>query len=169
MIRLLLAFIAGLVVLPVGALLYLWSGHAPVATNVAPLPFERQITALAMNARVSREAPRQPGAPATEENLAAGARVYRTYCDTCHGLLGGAKPPIGKGEYPPPPEMFNGQGVTDDPVEFTYWKVAHGIRLTGMPAFAGTLSDLQMWQVSQLLANGNRLPDKVREGLRAEE
>ena len=92
----------------------------------------------------------------------AGARVYRTHCDICHGEIGGSKPVIAQGEYPPPPQMFNGKGVTDDPVGATYWKVANGIRLTGMPAFTGTLSDTQIWQVSQLLANGNRLPPTVR-------
>ena len=162
MAKFLLAFILGLVVLPCGAFVYLCLGYAPVATKGAPLPFEQRITALALNARVSREAPRQPGVPSTEENLMAGARVYRTYCDICHGEIGGSKPAIAKGEYPPPPQMFNGKGVTATPVGVTYWKVSNGIRLTGMPAFTGTLSDRQIWQVSQLLANGNKLPPTVR-------
>jgi len=32
-------------------------------------------------------------------------------------------------------------GVSDDPPGETYWKVANGIRLTGMPAFKDTLTD----------------------------
>jgi hypothetical protein len=63
--------------------------------------------------------------------------------------------------------MFNGKGVTGDPAGFTYWKVANGIRLTGMPAFTGTLYDVQIWQVSQLLANGSRLPSTARHLLSA--
>jgi thiosulfate dehydrogenase len=51
----------------------------------------------------------------------------------------------------------------------TYWKVDNGIRLTGMPAFAGTLSDTQIWQVSQLLANGAKLPDAVSQFLWADQ
>jgi mono/diheme cytochrome c family protein len=47
-------------------------------------------------------------------------------------------------------------GVSDDPPGETYWKVANGIRLTGMPSFKDTLTDTQMWQVSLLLANANR-------------
>lgn len=168
MTRVLWGFIVGFAVLPSAAFLYLWLGYAPVATKAAPLPFEKRITALAMNARISRQARKQPGVPPTEENLMAGAKVYRTYCDVCHGLIGGSKPPIARGEYPPPPEMFNGKGVINDPVGVTHWKVANGIRLTGMPAFTGTLSDTQMWQVSQLLANGNKLPATVRQFLAAE-
>ena len=41
------------------------------------------------------------------------------------------------------------RSVTDGPVGHTYWKVANGIRLTGMPAFAKSLSENQMWRVSQ--------------------
>jgi mono/diheme cytochrome c family protein len=65
--------------------------------------------------------------------------------------------------FPSPPQLFHGNGVTDDPVGETYWKVANGIRLTGMPAFRGSLTDEQLWQVSQLLANANKLPVGVRD------
>ena len=46
-------------------------------------------------------------------------------------------------------------GVSDDAAGETYWKVANGIRLTGMPAFNHVLSDTQMWQVSLLLKNAD--------------
>jgi thiosulfate dehydrogenase len=52
-------------------------------------------------------------------------------------------------------------GVTDDPAGVTYWKVANGIRLTGMPGYSGSLSSDQMWQVSLLLANADKLPTNV--------
>ena len=47
-------------------------------------------------------------------------------------------------------------GVSDDPPGETYWKVANGIRLTGMPSYKGVLTDTQMWQVSLLLANADK-------------
>jgi mono/diheme cytochrome c family protein len=49
-------------------------------------------------------------------------------------------------------------GVSDDPPGETYWKVANGIRLTGMPSYKNILSETQMWQVAQLLANADKLP-----------
>jgi thiosulfate dehydrogenase len=52
--------------------------------------------------------------------------------------------------------------VTDDPVGVTYWKVANGIRMTGMPGFGEMLSPTQMWQVSQLLKNADKLPDQTK-------
>ena len=56
---------------------------------------------------------------------------------------------------------FKGKGVTDDPAGVTYWKVANGIRLTGKPGFGNSLSKEQMWQVSLLLANSDKLPAAV--------
>ena len=59
--------------------------------------------------------------------------------------------------YPKAPQLFPGQGATDDPVTESYWKAANGIRLTGMPAFKTKLTDTQLWQVSQLLAHANEI------------
>ena len=47
-------------------------------------------------------------------------------------------------------------GVSDDPPGETYWKVANGIRLTGMPSYKQVLTDIQMWQVGLLLANADK-------------
>ena len=71
------------------------------------------------------------------------------------------------GMYPYPPELFRGKGVTDDPAGETYWKAKNGIRLTGMPGFKETLSDTQLWQVSLVLANADKLPQSVRDSLSA--
>jgi mono/diheme cytochrome c family protein len=58
-------------------------------------------------------------------------------------------------------------GVSDDPPGETYWKVANGIRLTGMPAFKGVLTETKLWQVSLLLANADKpLPPAAVEILR---
>ena len=58
-------------------------------------------------------------------------------------------------------------GVSDDPPGETYWKVANGIRLTGMPSYTKILNETQMWQVSVLLANADKpLPPQVMESLK---
>jgi thiosulfate dehydrogenase len=76
-------------------------------------------------------------------------------------LPGQTKTPTAKGMFPEPPQLFNGHGVTDDPAGESYWKVANGIRLTGMPAYTGSLSENEMWQISLLLANADKLPQSV--------
>ena len=59
-------------------------------------------------------------------------------------------------------------GVSDDEVGETYWKVANGIRLSGMPSYNKVLTDTQMWQVSLLLKNADKeLPEPVMKILTA--
>jgi mono/diheme cytochrome c family protein len=157
-----LGIIAALVLIAVGAFGYVALGLAPVATASAPLPFEKLITGFALNARVSKEAPKSPPIQPSDEVYAAGARIYRENCAVCHGLPGRDQTPIAKGEFPKPPELLKGKGVTDDPAGETYWKIANGIRLTGMPGFSGSLTNDQMWQVSMLLANADKLPAQVQ-------
>ena len=67
--------------------------------------------------------------------------------------------------FPHPPHLFRGKGVTDDEPGETFWKVKNGIRLTGMPGFEKSLSETQIWQVSLLLANADKLPDSVKQSL----
>lgn len=158
----LFGFIAALTLIGAAGLGYVALGLAPVATASAPLPFETLITAIALNARVNKEAPKSSPVPASDEVYTAGAHIYRNNCAVCHGLPGRDQTAIAKGEFPKPPELFKGKGVTDDLAGVTYWKVANGIRLTGMPGFNGSLSSEQMWQVSLLLANADKLPATVR-------
>jgi thiosulfate dehydrogenase len=156
-------FIAALTLIAGGSLGYVALGLAPVATASKPLlPFERLIAGMALNARVDKEAPKSSPISASDEVYTAGARIYRNNCAVCHGLPGRDQTAIAKGEFPKPPELFKGKGVTDDPAGVTYWKVANGIRLSGMPGFNGSLSSEEMWQVSLLLSNADKLPATVR-------
>lgn len=164
-IGLVVGFVIGLIVVPLIVLACVRLGYAPVATASPPLPFEKWLAHTALKATVAREAPHQYPIQATETNLLAGAEIYRENCAMCHGTPGQGKTPFAKGMYPPPPQLFVGTGVTDDPVGHTYWKAANGIRLTGMPAFGPSLSKLQLWQVSQLLANAHHLPAAVTNAL----
>jgi thiosulfate dehydrogenase len=158
-------FIAALILIGGGGLGYVALGLAPVATASAPLPFEKLITGIALNARVKKEAPQSSPIPPSDQVYAAGAQIYRDNCAVCHGLPGRDQTAIAKGEFPKPPELFKGKGVTDNPAGVTYWKVANGIRLTGMPGFSGSLSSEQMWQVSLLLSNADKLPATVQTAL----
>jgi mono/diheme cytochrome c family protein len=167
MVRFLLGFITAFVVLVIGVGAYLKMGLAPVATAAPPLPFERMVTKMALHARIDKEAPVSVPIKATPEAYMAGARTYRTHCAVCHGLPGEEPTAIAKGEFPKPPQLLKGKGVTDDPAGETYWKVANGIRLTGMPGFNGSLNTDQMWQVSLLLANADKLPSDVADALMA--
>jgi mono/diheme cytochrome c family protein len=51
--------------------------------------------------------------------------------------------------------------MTDDPEGEIFWRVTHGIRLSGMPGFSSTLSDTERWQVTTLLSHADRLSPAV--------
>jgi mono/diheme cytochrome c family protein len=160
-----LAFVAGLIILPLIGWCYFRFGYAPVATASSPMPFEKRLAKIALNQRIRNEAPKNSPVQPNDANYEAGAHVYRENCAVCQGLPGQPPTPTSKGMYPRPPELFKGHGVTDDPVGETYWKVANGIRLTGMPAYTNSLTETEMWQVSLLLANADKVPQQVRSGL----
>jgi thiosulfate dehydrogenase len=164
-----LIFLAGLIVgvvlVPAVAYFYFAGGYAPVATAAAPMPFEKMLARKALHARLAKEMPKTVPIEPTEANLLAGAVLYQEHCGVCHGLPDAAKPGIAAGMFPVPPQLFQGKGVTDDEPGETYWKVANGIRLTGMPGFRSALKDDQLWQVSLLVANADKLPDSVKSSL----
>jgi mono/diheme cytochrome c family protein len=117
--------------------------------------------ALRANIGVARNAANP--LPIDDPTLTAGAKVYHENCAMCHGEPGGEISVLAKGMSPDPPQLFNpGEMVTDDPMGVTYWKVTHGIRLSGMPAFGDTLSETERWQVTALVAHADKLPEAVR-------
>jgi thiosulfate dehydrogenase len=161
-----LGLIIGLLLAPIGIAAYLNFGNLPVATGDAPFPLEERIVRLPLHARIDREMVKTPPVEASPTNLQIGAHIYRRQCAACHGLYG--RPvAFAKGMFPDAPQLWephgNGVvGVSDDPPGETYWKVANGIRLSGMPAFSKVLNQTEMWQVSQLLANAAKpLPPDV--------
>ena len=174
--RILLGVLLGIVLVPIAVLGWLRFGAVPVAVADKPLPQERLLTAAPLHARIDRELVKTPPIQPDEGAFIAGAQVYRDQCAVCHGIHG--KPAVfGSHMYPDAPPLFemhhHGEetmmGVTDDPPGETYWKVANGIRLTGMPSYKGILSETEMWQVSLLLANADKpLPPAAVAILRGE-
>jgi mono/diheme cytochrome c family protein len=156
--------IIGIIILPICGYIYFRYGYAPVATASAPMPFEKKMASMALRARIHAEAPKNVPIQPDDANLTAGAKIYVDNCAFCHGLPNqGATPPAAKGMFPVPPQLFNPDDmVTDDPPGQTYWKVDNGIRMTGMPSFAKSLSQTQMWQVTLLLAKADKLPDQAK-------
>ena len=160
-------FIVGLIagVIAVYALVYLYfsMGMAPVATAAPPMPFEKTFARMALHAHLNKEVPKTVPIQADEASLTAGAQVYKDHCAVCHGVPGQPQSAIAQGMFPKPPKLMEGTGVTDDPAGETYWKVSGGIRMTGMPGFSKTLSTTQMWQVSLLCANADKLPTSAKD------
>lgn len=163
--KFLFGVIIGIVIVFAAAYFYFATGSAPVATSDPPMPFEAKFANMALHARISKDMPKTVPIAADESTYMAGAQIYREHCEVCHGTPSGEQTAIAKGEFPKPPRLLHGKGVTDDPPGETYWKVANGIRLTGMPSFKQNLSETQMWQVSLLLANADKISDAVKQAL----
>jgi thiosulfate dehydrogenase len=144
---------------------YFATGRAPVAVTDPPMPFEKKFAHMALDAHIEKQ--KVPDSPvvADEKSYLSGAEVYKENCAVCHGLPDQPKTNIAQGMYPPPPQLFHGTGVSDDPASETYWKAANGIRLTGMPGFKGRLTETQIWEVSVLLANSDKIPAAVKAAL----
>jgi thiosulfate dehydrogenase len=157
--------ILGLVAVPLIVFAYFAFGIAPVATAAPPMPFEKTFARMSQHARMDKEMPKSVPITADDTAYAAGAQVYKDNCAVCHGLPGQPQTAIAKNMFPKPPKLMEGTGVTDDPAQETYWKVAGGFRMTGMPGFEKSLSTTQMWQVSLLLANADKLPQAVKDSL----
>ncbi|WP_446741862.1 c-type cytochrome [Silvibacterium acidisoli] len=156
----LLGLILGLLTLPLAGYFYFRTGHPPVAVTDHPFLLEKEIVRQPLHARIDKEMPKTAPIEASATNLEAGAHIYRQQCASCHGLYGRPSS-FAAHMYPHAPQLWAPHssgvvGVSDDPPGETYWKVANGIRLTGMPAFDKVLNQTQMWQVSLLLAHADQ-------------
>src|SRR5712692_8668557 len=162
-----LGIFLGILVIAGGVYFYFSSGHAPVATSAPPIPFETTLSRVGLHAYLDKLPHPEPQVPADEANLISGAKVYKEHCATCHGLPSEPKGAIALGMYPAPPQLFHGTGVTDDDAWESYWKVENGIRMSGMPGFKGPLTETQIWQVTVLVKNADKISASVKSELAA--
>jgi mono/diheme cytochrome c family protein len=157
--------LVAVLILAGGVFYYFASGTAPVATADPPMPFERKLANMSLDAHIEKQHVAQSPVPADEPTFLAGADIYKQNCASCHGLPGQPPTDYASTMYPKPTQLFRGKGVSDDPASESYWKAANGIRLSGMPAFKTKLTDVQLWQVSQLVAHSNEISDAVKKAL----
>ena len=136
-------------------------GLVPANSDAKPSGLERWAARMSLNATIHREMNVAPNPmPLSDANLNAGLKLYASNCMACHGASDGKASNIAHGLYQPAPQLGE-HGVEDDPDGEIYWKVQHGIRFTGMPSFAKTLTDTQLWQLVMFLKQMDKLPPAV--------
>jgi thiosulfate dehydrogenase len=156
-----IGFVLAVAVMTGGVYYYFASGMAPAAVSDPMMPFEKKMANMALDAHIEKQHLGESPVLADEPDLVDGARIYKMNCADCHGLPG--YPSDYKTMmFPVPTQMFEGKGATDDPPSESYWKAANGIRLSGMPSFKTKLTQTQLWQVSELVAHANELPDSAK-------
>lgn len=154
-------FVLGIVaaaLIGAAAVYWLVSGGMAAGQDAGPMPLERWAAKRALRATMRREASnlKSPLRP-DDGDLAAGAALFVAHCQVCHGGPDGVASAIARGLTPEAPQ-FAKDGVEDDPEGTIYWKIAHGIRFTGMPGFRATLSDRELWQMTLFLKRMDSAP-----------
>jgi len=149
----------------ISAYLLVSSGFIPANADGKPVWLETWMARTSLNATLRREAPKDQNPVAlTDQNLMNGVHLFAQNCAVCHGSAKGTASlsPIAKGEYPPPPQLAT-DGVEDDPEGDSFWKIKHGIRLTGMPSFGYSLNDQDIWTLALFLKHMDKLPPAVQQ------
>lgn len=145
--------------------LILQSGVISANADAKPGRLETWMARTSLEATLRRDAPKEQNPVAlTDQNLINGVRLFAQNCAICHGSAKGetASSPIAKGLYQKPPQ-FATNGVEDDQEGYLYWKIRHGIRLTGMPSFGSYLNDQQIWTLALFLKRMDKLPPPVQQ------
>ncbi|MBI5838542.1 MAG: cytochrome c [Chloroflexi bacterium] len=83
--------------------------------------------------------------PLGADAAAAGAEVFKTNCESCHGPQGHGDGPAGEALDPKPKNLPDLAAIATD--DYLFWRISTGKEGTSMVAWKGTLTDEQIWQV----------------------
>jgi thiosulfate dehydrogenase len=137
-------------------------GLMPTNADSSPPLLERRIATNALDASLNRRAIHLNNpVPASDGSLIDGMKIYTMNCAVCHGTLDNQHSPLEHSFYPPVPQLV--LDPIDDPEWHTYYVVRNGIRYTGMPSWNHTLSDQDMWKVTDFLSRIDKLPPAVQD------
>lgn len=144
------AAIAIVLIVPLGALGFIKSGIYDVGAAKPHTKLTEWMTHETMIRSVKRHA-KSVDAPArfTPAQVSAGFCEYESHCVACHGASAVAREDWVSGQEPAPPYLIDAS-QTFDRAEL-FWIVNHGIKMTGMPAWRGTMTDQEMWDVVAFL------------------
>jgi len=153
----LLGILFTIFVFAVAVYLIAFRGYVNFQADQHPSATESKLAMAAVDASTDRRSPdvKNP-VPATEENIVAGAKLYLDHCAGCHGEPSNPESTFSRSFYPPVPEFF--KDAPDMAENQNFYIIQHGVRWTGMPAWNGTLTEDQTWQVVTFLSNIEKLP-----------
>jgi len=160
MLKFLLGFAVAVVVVVTAGFCYVRFGFVDPRADLPVDWLESKIAMPALDAAVDRRAPEthNPLQP-TDDNLTAGMKIYQSNCAGCHGDIQHSHAAFGDGFYPRAPQFV--EDAPDMPENQNFYIVQHGIRLSGMPAWKGALSEQETWQVTTFLSHMEKLSPQV--------
>lgn len=83
--------------------------------------------------------------PLGPEAAGAGAQVFQSNCEACHGPQGHGDGPAGVALEPAPKNLAELNKVAGD--DYLFWRISTGRPGTAMPPWKGVLTDEQIWQL----------------------
>ncbi len=153
-------------VLIVGGYVFVRAGGVPIATTSHPLPLEERVARTAILASTGNAAEQKHPLAPDDTSILGGLSVFKQNSPIYQSLPGKPRSAISQGMFPSPPQFFEKKDmVVNVPEGVTYWEVTNGIRLSGMPGFGKTLSDIERWQVTTLLAHVDKLSPEIQAAL----
>jgi cytochrome c553 len=139
-----------LAVLGIGLLLLAWSGLYNIAASRGHWAIVEWFLAFGMRNSVELRTGGIPAPPLGSPDLQIlGAGHFHGGCAFCHGAPGTPVPPIAQQMLPAPPELS--VAVRQWNEQELFWIVKHGIKYTGMPAWASQQRDDEVWAVVAFL------------------
>jgi thiosulfate dehydrogenase len=160
MLKFLFGFVIAVVVLLTAGFCYVRMGFVDPRADMPLNWLESKIAMPALDASVDRRAPEAHNPlPVSDANLTAGMKIYQTNCALCHGDIQHPHAPLGDAFYPRAPQFA--EDPADMPEHQNFYIIQHGIRLSGMPAWKGAISEQETWQVTSFLSHMDKLPPQV--------
>jgi mono/diheme cytochrome c family protein len=141
--------IVGVIVLAFGgavAALMLYSGAYNIAATAQHTRLVFRVLDYAMHRSViARSDPIVAPDLRDAARIRRGAVTYRDHCRQCHGAPGIAPEPLAFGLNPAPANLV--ETARTWKAEDMFWVVKHGVKMSGMPAWAYRLDDDAIWSV----------------------
>lgn len=158
----------GRVVLALGAALALGLGAAaaglvPIAASTGHWKITDWFLHWTMqNSARTYSAVQTPKVIRDDTGLVSAAGHFRQSCQVCHGAPGEAPSPVMQAATPPAPNLARTAGHYTD--RELFWIIRHGVKFTGMPAWAGTNRDDE---IRRMVGFVRRLPTMTPRQYRA--
>lgn len=138
--------VVGILLWPVVGLVIIISGAWNVGATAGPGTAEAVLAGFTVDRSVAMRAPTGDNPVAGQpQAVVDGLHHYREMCIGCHGGPGIKPDEFALGLNPAAPDLDD--EVSDLTDGQLFWIVKHGIRMTGMPAFAPTHSDDDIWKI----------------------
>ncbi len=145
--------------------LFIWFGlfnisakdkHWDITTELLKLVRERSIEVRAENIQVPDLS--------NPEMIANGAKNFDAMCSQCHLAPGMEPTELNLGLYPQPPVFYN-EKHEDHGAANTFWVIANGLKMTGMPAWGDFHTDEQLWEMVAFINQINGMSESEYQAL----